>query len=72
MVDRAGQAFAWPVPSDAGISTPVRFATITESKRHWWLLSLSEEHKECATLFTQELRLGLLVLFTSVLEVCHG
>ncbi|NQD93689.1 hypothetical protein HP532_13625 [Pseudomonas sp. CrR25] len=27
MVGRAGQASAWPVTSDAGISTPVRSAT---------------------------------------------
>lgn len=47
MADRAGQAFAWPVPSDAGISTPVRFATLAESKRYEWLFNLSEEHAEC-------------------------
>ncbi|MBA1180058.1 hypothetical protein G7008_06025 [Pseudomonas psychrotolerans] len=44
MAGRAGQAFAWPVPSDAGISTPVRFATLAESKRYEWLFNLSEEH----------------------------
>ncbi|NQD95785.1 hypothetical protein HP532_24310 [Pseudomonas sp. CrR25] len=27
MAGRAGQASAWPVPSDAGIATPVRSAT---------------------------------------------
>lgn len=42
MAGRAGQASAWPVPSDAGFLTPVRSATHPVSERRVTGLSLSE------------------------------
>ncbi|MBS7690167.1 ash family protein [Pseudomonas lalucatii] len=74
MVGRAGQASAWPVPSDAGIATPVRSATHNRvaTAVGGSLIRSRSIRKMRYPPFTQGLHLGLFVLsFASGLEVRH-
>ncbi|WP_374761376.1 ash family protein [Pseudomonas sp. sp1636] len=74
MVGRAGQASAWPVPSDAGIATPVRSATHNRvaTAGDGSLISSRSIRKMRYPPFTQGLRLGLCCLSSaSALEVRH-
>jgi len=74
MAGRTGQAFAWPVPLVPGLLPPCGpppycVATIGGGS----LIEPRSIRKMRYLLFTQELRLGLLVLMPiSVLEVRHG
>lgn len=74
MADRVGQAFAWPVPSDAGLLPPHGPPPLPCSNGGRRLLNrLRSIRKMRYPFFTRELRLGLQVLLsTSDLEVRHG